>query len=80
MVTMHIINETPRRTCGQSSSLKSQSLVMPVTIQVPAAKPTKPRPSITLGSSTRTRRPARGAVKNMHSPVTNMVSPIIRGE
>ena len=28
----------------------------------------------------RTSRPAMGAVKNMHNPVTNIVSPIIRGE
>ena len=74
--TMHIIRETPRRICGSSSSQKSQSWVMPDRIQVPMPKPVKPTKSITAASSTRIRRPAIGAVRNMQTPVTNIVSPI----
>ena len=79
-VTMHNISDTPRKICGRTSSQKSQSLVSPVTIHVPKAKPAKPMASITRGSSMRISRPAIGAVKNMQRPVTNMVSPICSAE
>ena len=77
---MHSISEQPRRTWGSSNSQKSQSLVSPVTIQVPAAKPVKPIPIRMRGSTLPENRPAMGAVANMHKPETNIVSPICRAE
>ena len=77
---MHSMSEQPRSTCGSRSSQKSQSLVRPVTIQVPAAKPAKPMAIRMRGSTLPEKRPAIGAVANMQKPETNIVSPICRAE
>ena len=47
--------------------------------QVPTAKPTKPIAIIKRGSTLVISRPEIGAMMNMQTPVTNIVSPIISG-
>ena len=78
--TMHSINEKPRNIWGTSSSQKSQSDVMFEASHVPTEKPTNPTAIIRRGSSTVDNRPEIGAITNMQTPVTNIVSPIISGE
>ena len=53
---------------------------MPVTSQGPPATPTKPTAIMIRGSTLPESRPAIGAVKNMHRPDTNIVSPIWSAE
>ncbi len=75
---MQIISDRPRSTCGQSSSWKSHSAVMPVSIQDDTPKPIKPIINISRRSIFDDRTPASGAETNMASPETKTVSPVIR--
>ena len=77
MGTMHSISDTPRKTCGTKSSQKSQSAVRRLMLQVPMPKPISPIISMNRMSILLDRMPAIGAVKNMHRPEMNSVSPII---
>ncbi len=79
MGTMHSIKEKPRNICGTISSQKSQSDVMREASQVPTAKPKNPTAIIRRGSTLVIRRPEIGAMMNIQTPVTNIVSPIISG-
>ena len=47
---------------------------------VPTEKPTNPVAIMKRGSTKVDNRPEIGAVRNMQTPVTNIVSPIINGE
>ena len=47
---------------------------------MPTEKPTKPIAIMKRGSTLVINRPEIGAVRNMQTPVTNIVSPIINGE